>query len=235
MSIERSRSSDTPREVDKARDRPHDQVREKPKEAEVDRFRGLMQSRGDGRLAEQKFDENGRPLRSAAEMVNGENSAEAESSQAVATSDAVKRRSDTDSDADTGAGAGDGMKPSELAALYQAQLLAREAPAAMPAAAAPAAPNPQALADMLEKHVRQLAVSTGGTRSEDGQVLLRLSDSTLPGTDLLLSRTETGWRLRADVRSRGSFDAIQEAAPDLAKRFAARDLGTLEIDPHFNG
>lgn len=232
MSIERSRSNDPPKDVEKIRDRPRDQVRDKPKEAEVDRFRNLMHARGEGKPVEQKFDESGRPLRNAAELVNGENSAEAESSQAVATHDAVKRRSDADSEADTGAG--DTMKPAELAALYQAQLMAREAPAAMPAAA-PTAPNPQALADMLEKHVRQLAVSSGGARSEDGQVLLRLSDSTLPGTDLLLSRTETGWRLRADVRSRGSFDAIREAAPDLAKRFAARNLGTLEIDPHFNG
>src|SRR3546814_5702568 len=64
---------------------------------------------------------------------------------------------------------------------------------------------------------------------------LRMADATLPGTDLLLSRTPEGWVLRADVRSRSSFDAIREAAPELARRFAERNLGTLSIDPHFHG
>jgi hypothetical protein len=82
--------------------------------------------------------------------------------------------------------------------------------------------------------VRQLAVGEGGADG-DGKVLLRLADSTLPGTDLLLSRTADGWLLRADVRSRYSFDAIRDAAPRLAERFADRDLGTLTIEPHFHG
>src|SRR3546814_14098982 len=69
----------------------------------------------------------------------------------------------------------------------------------------------------------------------DGRVLLRMADATLPGTDLLLSRTSEGWVLRADVRSRSSFDAIREAAPALARRFAERNLGTLSTDPHFHG
>ena len=79
--------------------------------------------------------------------------------------------------------------------------------------------------------MRQLAVG-GGTAANagDGQVLLRMSDASLPGTDLLLSRTETGWLLRADTRSRGSYDAIREAGPELARRFESRQLGSLELD-----
>jgi hypothetical protein len=88
-------------------------------------------------------------------------------------------------------------------------------------------------AELIERHVRQLAVSGGD--DGDGKVLLRLADSTLPGTDLLLSRTADGWLLRADVRSRYSFDAILDAAPELTRRFADRNLGTLSIDPHFHG
>lgn len=59
-----------------------------------------------------------------------------------------------------------------------------------------------------------------------------MSDATLPGTDLLLSREADGWVLRADVRSRGSYDAIRDAAPELAKRFAERKLGALRVEPH---
>ncbi len=83
--------------------------------------------------------------------------------------------------------------------------------------------------------MRQLAVDDRAARDSDGQVLLRMADATLPGTDLLLSRTADGWALRADVRSRSSYDAIREAAPELAKRFAERNLGTLSIEPHFHG
>ena len=69
----------------------------------------------------------------------------------------------------------------------------------------------------------------------DGHILLRMADATLPGTDLLLSRTAEGWVLRADVRSRDSYDAIRRAAPALARRFAERDLGTLSVEPHYHG
>ena len=94
--------------------------------------------------------------------------------------------------------------------------------------------NAAAFAELVERHVRQLAVSGDGTDGGDGQVLLRLSDQTLPGTDLLLSKTAEGWQLRADSRSRSSYDAIREAGPELMRRFAERNLGPLSIDPHFH-
>jgi len=233
MSIERSQSSNSQnstREVERPRDRPQDKVREEPKAELVDRFRTLMQARAEG--GEQRPDPRLQG-REAAEATRGEGLAD-DARQHAATDNAIGRKGGDHGEAGRQSG-GDALQPAELAALYQAQLLARDGPAmATPPTMPQAQGNPQALADMLERHVRQLAVSAGGTRAEDGQVLLRLSDATLPGTDLLLSRTETGWRLRADVRSRGSFDAIRQAAPKLAERFAARDLGTLEIEPHLH-
>lgn len=232
MSIQRTQSTQSEnatREVERSRDRPHDKVREQPKAELVDRFRTLMQTRGDGK--EQRLDPRLQG-REAADLAQVDGQAEAGNQQA-ATDQAVLRKGHDEGDSGHHAG-GDTLQPAELAALYQAQVLAREVPATPPPAAPMPSTNPQALADMLERHVRQLAVSPGSTTGEDGQVLLRLADSTLPGTDLLLSRTESGWRLRADVRSRGSFEAIQQAAPKLAERFAARNLGTLEIDPYFH-
>lgn len=232
MAIERSQSGNSQppvREVDRPRERPQDKVREEPKAELVDRFRTLMQARAEGR--EQRIDPRLQG-REAAEAARADSLVE-EGRQAAAE-DAVQRKGGEQGDAGRQSG-GDALAPAELAALYQAQLLVREGPAvATPATSPQAQGHPQALADMLERHVRQLAVSAGGIRGDDGQVLLRLSDATLPGTDLLLSRTESGWRLRADVRSRGSFDAIRQAAPQLAERFAARDLGTLEIEPHLH-
>lgn len=233
MSIQRTQSShseNTAREVDKPQDRPTDKAREQPKAELVDRFRTLMQSRADGK--EQRLDPRLQG-QNAAEAAHAENAAETGQSQA-ATEQAVLRKGDGDESGDQHSG-GDTLQPAELAALMQAQVLSREVPA-MPAPTAPTpAANSQALADMLERHVRQLAIGGGDTSRDNDQVLLRLNDATLPGTDLLLSRTETGWLLRADVRSRSSYEAIQQAAPQLAERFAARNLGLLQVDPQFHG
>jgi hypothetical protein len=123
---------------------------------------------------------------------------------------------------------------SDIAGMWQAQMALRS-DGGMPTQAPQAPVNTQQFADLIQKHVRQMAASDEALKGSDGQVLLRMSDATLPGTDLLLSRTATGWTLRADSRSRDSFDAIRRAAPELAKRFADSDLGELTIEPHFHG
>ncbi|MET4729336.1 putative dehydrogenase [Lysobacter enzymogenes] len=128
---------------------------------------------------------------------------------------------------------GGGEPSSEQSGLWLAQQAMRSEQAA-PMQPPPPTSNAAAFADLIERHVRQLAVSSGGADGEQGQVLLRLSDQTLPGTDLLLSKTAEGWQLRADSRSRSSYDAIREAGPELMRRFAARNLGPLSIDPHFH-
>lgn len=135
---------------------------------------------------------------------------------------------------DIGIGKGsEPLPPAEVAAIWQAQNLASQAPGTSSAVPAPPV-NSSAFAELLERHVRQLAVSDNATAGEDGQVLLRMADSTLARTDLLLSRTSDGWLLRADVRSRDSFDAIRNAGSQLSERFAERGLGSLTIEPHLN-
>lgn len=135
---------------------------------------------------------------------------------------------------DPGRNGADVLPPPESAAMWQAQHLAAQTQS-MPASAPPPPANPATLARMLERHVRQFAVSEGGTLNGDGQVLLRLDESTLPGTDLMLSRTADGWVLQADVRSAESFDAIRQAAGQLGERFAERGLGSLVVEPRYHG
>lgn len=153
----------------------------------------------------------------------------------AATGDAVQRAGERDR-GDGGGQRQDGegeMKLLDPAQLWQAQHALRgDAPAAMPAPVGAS----NAVVELIERHVRQLAVAgTAGEADGDGQVLLRMADATLPGTDLLLARESDGWVLRAEVRSRESYDAIREAAPELMKRFAERNLGTLRVDPAFHG
>lgn len=234
MSVQRSESShadNATREVDAARQRNTDKPRQEAGTELVDRFRTLMQTRGEGKDATMELRQQGRDVGELAAQADGRGEA-----APLATDSAVRRNAGGDDQGRDGSSGGDAMKPAELAALMQAQVIAQQSAATMPSAAPAAQANPQALADLLERHVRQLAIGGSDDRAESGQVLLRLNDATLPGTDLLLSRTEAGgWLLRADVRSRSSYESIQQAAPQLAERFASRNLGMLQVEPHFHG
>jgi hypothetical protein len=120
--------------------------------------------------------------------------------------------------------------PADVSSMLHTQRVLLETPAAAAQSAMPA-PSAQ-LADLIEKHVKRMLVSEGATRGgRDGQVVLQLSDGLLSGTQLSLTRSGQGWRLQADANSSRSFDAIRDCAPELARRFAARGLGTIEIDP----
>lgn len=238
MSIQSSNSSDTPgvrsRPADQARAAPRNGSREPATAEQVEKFRNLMHSHGAEQV--QKADAHSSRLlgRDAAEIAPGARGQATQSAQ-TATEQAV--RFDSGDQRHSGGWQADGgeLQSAEIAALQQAHVAVRET-AAMPPAAAPTAQfNPRALADMLERHVRQFAVGSGARAGENGEVLLRLNDRTLPGTDLLLTRTENGWLLRADVRSRSSYEAIEQSASRLTERFASRRLGTLEVSPHYVG
>jgi hypothetical protein len=124
--------------------------------------------------------------------------------------------------------------PADVSSMLQTQRVLLEAPASV-VQNAPPQPNAQ-LADLIEKHVKRMLVSEGASRGgRDAQVVLQLSDGLLSGTQLSLSRSGQGWRLQADASSSRSFDAIRDCAPELARRFAARGLGTIEIDPVLHG
>ncbi|MET0225749.1 MAG: hypothetical protein ABW187_04840 [Dokdonella sp.] len=123
-----------------------------------------------------------------------------------------------------------GMTSSDMAAPLQR---IPDAPQQMAATAGLVAP---ALAELIQKHVKQMLVSEtrgGGARSRE--LLLRMQSDVLPGTDLWLTRTESGWRMRADVRSRDAYDTLLANQDDLIQRFADGALGELSIEPVFHG
>ena len=225
MSIERSESSPPPpvestdrASNDKQDTRPRDPV---PRE-KIDKFHRLM---------EEKQEQGKKPPLQASKH-DGMHT-EQPTDEAVAGRQSVYERREDDPllrRRDEPGLSSSSLQSADASALYQAQAAIRDG---LPQSA-PAPLNPNAFADMVERHLKQLAADRGSANG-DGKVLLRMADATLPGTDLLLSRTPEGWLLRADVRSRSSFDAIRQAAPALAKRFAERNLGTLSFDPHFHG
>ncbi len=123
--------------------------------------------------------------------------------------------------------------PAEVSALQHSYHLAN---GASMAATAPMVAS-QGLAELIEKHVHQLLVSDSA-RSADGrdaQVMLRLSDSVLPGTDLTLTRGVSGWELRAEVSSASASETLRECLPDLIKRFEAGGLGSLQFESVVRG
>ncbi|MEH6422400.1 hypothetical protein [Pseudomonas sp. CGJS7] len=222
--------------------------RQPPAPESVDEFRNLLQQRQSLGLGQKGLPgEEETPSMKGMLSAEGEGMAE-ESEQRLATDRGrhqaagnlarqqhVGEKSRDDSRYSVGfdRGSGDSQPSAESSAMWQAQLAMRSDNAA-PAAPMQPNSNAAAFADLIERHVRQLAVGQGGANGEESQVLLRLSDQTLPGTDLLLTKTAAGWQLRADSRSRSSFDAIREASPELMRRFAERNLGQLSIDPHFH-
>lgn len=234
MSIERSQS---PAQADPARDVGSDKTDTRPREPapreKVDDFQRLMQGkreqRGqhlseDGRMSQQATRREGQqaPTR---QQEDAAIAGHRQASERYGDDSTLRHRDDT--------GGTQTQQTLDPAALYQAQMAMRDG---LPQASTPTPLNPNAFADMVERHLKQMATDRGAAADAgDGRVLLRMADATLPGTDLLLSRTPEGWVLRADVRSRSSYDAIREAAPALARRFAERNLGTLSIDPHFHG
>lgn len=225
MSIERSQMSDSVEQSRKAGSGDPRTGREPPTRENVDRFRQALQSRQEAR------DEFAGARSKGAGELSGQQRDQAQAAaRQAATADAVEAGRALARDGDPSL-----QDPAELLAMMQAQSALRDGAAMAPVAAqAPSPANPAAFAELLERHVRQLAVGGGTASDHDGQVLLRLADATLPGTDLMLSKTADGWLLRADVRSRDSYDAIREAAPELARRFAERDLGELQIDPQLH-
>ena len=225
MGIERSQLSDSAGQARKAGSDANRTHREPPPRESVDRFQQALQARHEAR------EEFAGARASGAGELRGEQQAQALAEGRQLTDEAVQAGRLPADELDAMR-----MKdPAEVMAMMQAQSALRDGAHMAQSAPATAAANPAAFAELVERHVRQLAVGGNTASDRDGQVLLRLADSTLPGTDLMLSKTADGWLLRADVRSRGSYDAIREAAPELAKRFAERNLGTLEIDPQFRG
>jgi hypothetical protein len=248
MSIERhsNRDSDAAAqrqlEARKTDLRLHDQRREIPNAETVDRFRAAMQKQVDPRQAPtarevpqpqqpgQRETKAGNQARLAEQAAGREDQGALQQSAAGSVKERVSRKEESGHQSSSSGSDGSTL---DMASMWQAQMALRNDAPAMPATPVPV--NTQAFAELIQRHVRQMAASDSALKDSDGQVLLRMSDATLPGTDLLLSRTTEGWRLRSDSRSRSSHDAICRAAPELAKRFADNDLGVLEIDPHFNG
>ena len=212
-------------------DKTADQPREAPPKEQVDRFRQLMQhGRQDGRTGlQEKQDTRGMPD-------IGRHAAHANARQGehdVALRGLPGQRGGAHDGTDNNGMGANSLEASDVLAMMQAQAALRDGAAMAPTQAPTPMASSRSLAEMLERHVRKLAVDDAASIDGDGHVLLRMADATLPGTDLLLSKTADGWHLRVDVRSRSSYDAIQEAAPELTRRFAEHDLGRLEIDSHF--
>ena len=239
MSVQRSDSMSRPPEQ-ATRNRQADRnsradEREAPKPQTVEQFRALMQqTRGEAGLAGQQLDPSLLSGEGDADLLLADQASRQEATKAQQSANQIVDGRVHRQHQDIGLNAQQ-APPADAAALLQVQMALRDPGFAAQPQQAPVQANPGQLMEMMERHVRQLAVSDTRNASEDGQVLLRMSDATLPGTDLLLSKSADGWVPRADSRSRESFDAIREAGPELAKRFAERNLGTLTLDPHFNG
>ncbi|SFR94082.1 hypothetical protein SAMN05216570_0930 [Dyella sp. OK004] len=136
-----------------------------------------------------------------------------------------------EADADSGQDNDQGFAAAGPQALHQAQQVLLQT-AEQPAPAMQAALSP-ALAELIERHVKQLLVPDANSRSsaQAREIMITLKNGVLPGAELWLSRTDKGWKLRADMRGTEAYRQLLESAPQLIERFASKQLGELEIDP----
>jgi hypothetical protein len=139
--------------------------------------------------------------------------------------DSSSSDSQQDDHRDGQAGANTGLQALHLA--QQTIVQDAQQPAPSHAAMAPA------LAELIERHVKQLLVPDATSRSaaQAREIMITLKDGLLPGTELWLSRTSNGWKLRADTRSSTAYRSLVDGAPQLIERFAQSQLGALEISP----
>jgi hypothetical protein len=150
---------------------------------------------------------------------------------------AVLARDDSESDGDSSADNKD-QQPGATVGMQVLQQATQAAQYTMeqPTVAAQSAFTP-ALAELIERHVKQLLVPDATSRSsaQSREIMITLKDGLLPQTDLWLSRTDKGWRLRADTRSADAYRSLVDGAPQLIERFSDHGLGELEIDPAMLG
>ncbi len=148
---------------------------------------------------------------------------------------ALTSRDDEGSDDgdDDSAGSHDGSADAGAGLLWAGQAAPpMQAPQAQANVAAQNVVAP-ALAELIERHVKQLLIPDATSRSaaQSREIMITLKDGLLPDTQLWLSRTPKGWRLRADTRSADAYRSLVDHAPQLIERFAEGKLGELEVDP----
>ena len=202
---------------------------------EIQRFRKLM----DGATQEQDAEETGAVGKLSAgeqekvlrELLQRQLDASAGKSTAMPPRDG--ERDGQDASSDGGQSDGQGLPSAGALAWQQAQQVVLHG-AEQPAAAAHAMLAP-ALAELIERHVKRLLVPEAQSSAQAREVMITLKDGVLPGTDLWLSRTDKGWKLRADTHTPEAYRQLMESAPQLVERFAGKRLGALEIDPVWHG
>lgn len=100
--------------------------------------------------------------------------------------------------------------------------------AGLPAPLGRATTDVAALADLVERYVRQMLVSAPS--SPDARVVMRLEGLFPAGTTMTLRRTEGGWSLKIAAASVATERLVVQYAPALQARFAAGRLGRLDIE-----
>jgi hypothetical protein len=122
--------------------------------------------------------------------------------------------------------------PTEIPLALMQQLQA-QAPAHASAVAQQSAAQSQRahdVAELLRKHVRQMAVSPKLAAQSTTQVWLRLSDELLPGTELLVDYQHGSWRVQARSDSDASIAMMESCSEQLRERFAASELGDVRLE-----
>lgn len=85
--------------------------------------------------------------------------------------------------------------------------------------------------DFIERHVQRFLANDSAAKGENGgQVIMKLSNALLPGTDLVLTRIAGGWNLKASTTDHKISDLLRRSTANLSERFAKKDFGFIEVE-----
>ena len=196
----RTESTSASRNADSVQDAERREVRKPADSLAVERFRHLLEQARDGRL---QGDQQLADQASANEAQPDTDTKRVKSAEPIGNTDA-----------------------SWMQNVQRVWLDVATAPPAPTQSSMPSA----TLADLIERHVRQLLVGEVSATGDSNQVLLKLSDATLPDTDLLLTRSAEGWKLRVESTRADSARSVEDGMDALIARFEQRRLGKLEVE-----
>lgn len=84
---------------------------------------------------------------------------------------------------------------------------------------------------LVERHVERLAISqVSSPEGQENQVLISLTGNVFHQASLMLTRTQTGWSIKAMGLNDENSARVKRHAHRLVERFAERGLGDLEFE-----
>ncbi len=112
---------------------------------------------------------------------------------------------------------------------YAAFCAANDQPTSVSESADHPVNNPEDLYNLIQKQVDRLLISSGPWHPESSNTILLILGDTLEGSQLAITKSNTGWKLVFTCPDQITQDWINQTIPLLSQRMEQRKAGLVEI------